>query len=112
MQLNRATQSFDYTQNRTDRRVQCERSAPIDHNIIERAAEALFEFVFSGCDRLDGMSLAGLRRRTKAGFWREASAVVEAIWPMLLSREIKSPVSQASRVIRTFRIEHRRRAAS
>ena len=112
MQLN-AAKSFVYAHDGADRRVQCERSAPIDRNLIERAAEALYEFVFSGCDRLDGKRRwEDCSEETKAGFRREASAVLEAIWPVLLTYEVKSQVSQASRVIRTFGIEHRRRAAS
>jgi hypothetical protein len=113
MHLNRAAKSFVFAENRTDPALQSERSAPIEYDLIERAAEALFDFVFSGCDRLDGKRhWADCGEETKAGFRREASAVLEAIWPMLLSREIKSPVGQTSRVIRTFRMEHRRRAAS
>jgi hypothetical protein len=54
MQVNGASKSFVYVLNQADRRVQSERSAPIEYDLIERAAEALFDFVFSGCDRLDG----------------------------------------------------------
>jgi hypothetical protein len=60
--------------------------------MIERAAEALFEFVFSGCDRLDGKRhWANCDEETKAGFRREASAVLEAVLPALLVGENKSP---------------------
>jgi hypothetical protein len=60
----------------------------IDSEIIEKAAEALYTFVFSGCDRLDG----GHRWRdcdegTKAGFRREAAAVLASVWPTLAHRE-------------------------
>jgi hypothetical protein len=98
MQLYRAAKSFVDAQNRADRRAQPHRLAPIDHDIIERAAEALFEFVFSDCDRLDGKRRwADCNEETKAGFRREASAVLESIWPILLPNEIKSQVGQTSR---------------
>jgi hypothetical protein len=90
MQLSRATKFFVHAQG-ADRRVEPERSAPIDHNLIERAAEALYEFVFSGCDRLDGKRRwEHCSEETKEGFRREASAVLEAVLPVLLPREIKS----------------------
>ena len=90
MQLSGAAKFFVHAQG-NDRRVEPERSAAIDHNLIERAAEALYEFVFSGCDRLDGKRrLEDCSDETKAGFRREAAAVLEAIWPILLPREIKS----------------------
>ena len=58
---------------------------------IERAAEALYEFVFSGCDRLDGKHhWEHCTEETKEGFRREAAAVLEAVWPISLPREIKS----------------------
>ena len=59
-------------------------AASIDSLIIEKAAEALYVYVFSGCDRLDG------KRRwldcdegTRAGFRREAAAVLASVWPLL-----------------------------
>jgi hypothetical protein len=108
MQLNRAVESFIYEQDRFDRTVQSERPAQIGHDLIERAAETLYEFVFSGCDRRDGKRRwADCREETKEGFRREASAVLEAILPILLLREIKSPqirrTANWSRVSRTFR---------
>ena len=64
------------------------------HDVIERAAEALYQFVFSGCDRLDGKRRwADCGEDTKAGFRREASAVLEAVLPILLPREVKSQLS-------------------
>ena len=58
---------------------------------LERAAEALYEFVFSGCDRLDGKHRwADGDEETKEGFRREAGAVLDAIRPLLFLREIKS----------------------
>ena len=62
--------------------------------VIERAAEALYEFVFSGCDRLDGKRRwADCDEETKAGFRREAAAVLEVVLPILSPREVKSLVS-------------------
>ena len=90
MQLSGTAKFFVHAQGE-DRGVEPERSAPIDHNLIERAAEALYEFVFSGCDRLDGnRHWDDCGEETKAGFRREASAMLEAVWPILLPREIKS----------------------
>ena len=72
-----------YAQNSFDREFQSSRSASINNDIIERAAEALFEFVFAGCDRLDGKRhWADCSEDTKAGFRSEANAVLEAIWPV------------------------------
>ena len=59
--------------------------SPINSETIERAAEALFEFVFSGCNRLDGKRRgANCDEETKIGFRREAAAALEAVWPILL----------------------------
>ena len=105
MQLSRAAIFFVHAQG-GDRRVEPERSAPIDHDLIERAAEALYEFVFSGCDRLDRKRhWEDCSEETKAGFRREASAVLEAIRPILLPREIKSSQvgkRQVGAAFRTF----------
>jgi hypothetical protein len=96
MQLSRAAKFFVYAQG-ADRRVEPERSAPIAHDLIERAAEALYEFVFSGCDRLDGKHhWEHCREETKEGFRREASAVLEAVWPILLPREVKLQIRQTA----------------
>ena len=90
MQLSRTAKFFVHAQG-ADRRVEPERSAPVGHDLIERAAEALYEFVFSGCDRLDGKRRwEDCSEETKAGFKREAGAVLKAVWPILLPREIKS----------------------
>jgi hypothetical protein len=90
MQVSRAAKFFVHTEG-AEHRVEPERSAAIDHNLIERAAEALYEFVFSGCNRLDGKRhWDDCSEETKVGFRREASAVLEAIWPILLPHEIKS----------------------
>jgi len=59
-----------------------QRPVEIDSNIIELAAEALFQFVFSGCDRLDGKHhWTDCDEDTKAGFRAEAAAVLKAVWP-------------------------------
>ena len=93
MQLNRAAKSIVYALNRAEPRVPPDRSAPIGHDLIERAAEALYEFVFSGCDRLDGKHhWEHCTEETRDGFRREASAVLEAVWPILVPREVKSQI--------------------
>ena len=61
----------------------------------QRAAEALYEFVFSGCDRLDGKHhWEHCSEETKEGFRRDASAVLKAVWPILVPREVKLPIRQ------------------
>jgi hypothetical protein len=52
----------------------------LDNESIERAAKALFEFVFSSCGRLDWTNCD---ENTKKGFRREATAVIMAVWPNL-----------------------------
>ena len=60
-QSNEAVKSFVYAQ--TDH------AAVVDHQILERAAEALYEFVFSGCGRNDGKRCwARCDEETKEGF--------------------------------------------
>ena len=67
--------------------LQVVRSAAIDNHVIERAAEALFEFVFSRCNRLDGKRCwADCDEKTKSGFRREASAALEATWPIMVRK--------------------------
>jgi hypothetical protein len=59
----------------------------VDRAIIEQAAQALFEFVFSVCDRLDGKHRWNdCDEETKEGFRAEAAIVIETAWP-LLSRQ-------------------------
>jgi hypothetical protein len=54
---------------------------PFDEEIVERGAQALFEFVFSRTERLDGKHLwANCDEGIKAGFRAEAKAVLEAVW--------------------------------
>ena len=64
--------------------VQHPRRIVLDGDIIERAAQALFEFVFSSCGRLDGkQQWATCEESTKEGFRGEAAAVIGAAWPLL-----------------------------
>lgn len=56
------------------------RPITLDNEIIERAAKALFDSVFSSCGRLDW---TGCDESTKTGFRREATAVINAVWPEL-----------------------------
>ena len=51
-----------------------------DSDTIERAAQALFEFVFSSCGRLEWVTCD---EKTKQGFRGEARAVIVAAWPLL-----------------------------
>lgn len=63
----------------------------VDRDTIEKAAAALFEFVFSGCQRLDGNHhWADCSEETKAGFRREAAAVLAAVWPTTVSEDRQS----------------------
>jgi len=56
----------------------------LDSDTIERAAQALFEFVFSSCGRLHGkQQWATCEESTKEGFRGEAAAVIAAAWPIL-----------------------------
>ena len=55
------------------------RAVALESDMIERAAQALFEFVFSSCGRLDW---ATCDEATKEGFRGEARAVIEAAWPL------------------------------
>ena len=69
MLVNGASKSFVHNQKRTEGSVRSDQSAHVGHSILERAAEALYEFVFSGCDRLDGKHRwADCDEETKEGF--------------------------------------------
>ena len=57
------------------------RPITIDRDIIERAAQALFEFVFSSCE---GREWSNCDEKTKEGFRGEAKAVIVAAWSLLL----------------------------
>ena len=89
MQSNGAAESFVDTR-RSERNTPFalrQRSGEVDSDIIELTAEALFQFVFSGCDRLDGgRHWTDCHEDTKAGFRAEAAAVLKAVWPALCSR--------------------------
>jgi hypothetical protein len=64
--------------------VQHPQSMELDSDTIERAAQALFEFVFSSCGRLDGkLQWTTCDESTKEGFRGEAAAVIVAAWPFL-----------------------------
>jgi hypothetical protein len=52
----------------------------IDDGLVERAAQALFEFVFSSCGRLQWATCDEV---TKQGFRGEAKVVIETILPHL-----------------------------
>jgi hypothetical protein len=54
-----------------------------DRAIIEEAAQALFEFVFSICNRLDGKHHWNeCDEETKEGFRAEAAVVVKTVYPL------------------------------
>jgi hypothetical protein len=56
----------------------------VDSHTVDRAARALFEFVFSSCERLDRKhQWATCDESTKEGFREEAAAVIAAVWPLL-----------------------------
>jgi hypothetical protein len=73
-------------------------SGEVDSDIVERATEALFQFVFSSCDRLDGRRhWTDCHEDTKAGFRVEAAAVLKAVWPAILMLSVTpSQVTRAS----------------
>ena len=55
-----------------------------DRAIIEQAAQALFEFVFSVCDRPDGEhDWNNCDEETKKGFRAEVALVTKTVWPLL-----------------------------
>ena len=58
------------------------RARKADRATVERAAQALFAFVFSACDRLDGKhDWNECDEETKEGFRAEAAVVIDALWP-------------------------------
>jgi hypothetical protein len=79
--------SLEAAENRSERSPPPFRSghpAELDPVMIECAAQALFEFVFSGSDRLDRKHLwLNCDENTRAGFRREATAVILAVWPFI-----------------------------
>ena len=63
-----------------------------DRAIVEQAAQALFEFVFSVCDRLDGKHRWNeCDEETKEGFRAEAAVVVETVYPLLSPQPVRRP---------------------
>jgi hypothetical protein len=65
-------------------RLVAERSTIPDNDVVEQGAQALFEFVFATCGRLDGKhQWASSDEQTKEGFRGEAKAVLVAAWPLL-----------------------------
>ena len=56
------------------------RPIAIDADLIEQAAQSLFEFVFSSCGRVQW---ATCDDQTKAGFRNEARVVIEVILPRI-----------------------------
>jgi hypothetical protein len=62
----------------------------LDGEMVERAAQALFEFVFACSERLDRKHLwMNCDEDTKQGFRREATAVIQAVWPFMLRSEVR-----------------------
>jgi hypothetical protein len=63
-----------------------------DRAIIEQAAQALFEFVFSVCNRLDGKHHWNeCDEETKEGFRAEAAVVVKTVYPLLSPQPLRRP---------------------
>ena len=59
-------------------------AAILDAAMVERAAQALFEFVFATSRRLDSKHLwVNCEEETKLGFRREAEAVLQAVFSHL-----------------------------
>jgi hypothetical protein len=57
---------------------------PINREMVERGAQALFEHVFSGTERLDGKHLwVNCDDVTKEAFRAEAESVLEATVPLM-----------------------------
>jgi len=101
MQVNGATHSRDSERRaREGYRPVAVRAPRIDSNIVERAAEALFQFVFSDCDRLDGRhSWAECEEETKAGFRREAAVVLASVWSVIPGGEYEGNRSPNRRTL-------------
>jgi len=61
----------------------------LEGEMVERGAQALFEFVFAHTERLDGQHLwANCDDCIKDGFRAEARAVLEAMWLCFADRNI------------------------
>ena len=89
------------------------RALLIDSAIIDLAAQALYGFVFSACNRLDGEHRwRDCGERTKAGFRQEARAVLASIWPLLTRQDDSAPLVKLSAHIAVQQQTPRKRDAS
>jgi hypothetical protein len=58
----------------------------LDQSVVECAARALFKFVFARSERLDGNQLwTRCDEATREGFRGEATAVLQAVWPLIVA---------------------------
>jgi hypothetical protein len=106
MQSNQA-QTFSFLESH---RKEIERDAPIsvlqpqpialDGEMVERAAQALFEFVFACSKRLDGKHLwMNCDEDTKESFRGEATAVIQAAWSFMFSGEVREGLANVRGLI-------------
>jgi hypothetical protein len=94
MRLNRAAHSVETRQKPVRDAPLVPKAMALDWDIVELGAKALFAYVFSSCDRLDGKyHWEDSDEHTKDGFRGEALAVIGAVWPKLLCREAR-PVAR------------------
>ena len=90
MRLNRAPNCVETRQRPVQSAPFVPKEIGLDRDIVERGAKALFEYVFSSCDRFDGKHhWESCDEDTKDGFRGEVSAVIRAVWPKLLCREAR-----------------------
>ena len=60
---------------------------PLNRELVERAARALCDFVFSRSERVDAKQLwLNCDEAAREGFRGEATAVIEAVWRFLFNR--------------------------
>jgi hypothetical protein len=85
MQTNETQPVFSFEKCRKDMTAPVLVLAPtLDRDVIERAAQALFKFVFSRSAHVDAERLwMNCDEATKEGFRGEARAVIETVWPLL-----------------------------
>src|SRR6476619_3518406 len=92
MRLNRAPNCVETRQRPVQSAPFVPKEIGLDRDIVERGAKALFEYVFSSCDRFDGKHhWESCDEDTKDGFRGEVSAVIRAVWPALSCRETRPP---------------------
>jgi hypothetical protein len=92
MRLNRAPNCVETRQRPVQSAPFVPKEIVLDRDIVERGAKALFEYVFSSCDRFDGKHhWESCDEDTKDGFRGEVSAVIKAVWPALSCRETRPP---------------------